>query len=389
MIEFNIPNTHSRIILEVCNIFEQEGPKVIHCHHTFDTDTEVMRESSVMGQFIKLCKEKNFDVDSQIDKWIAKHVHKSVEDEFLPCRKHIFNIGELCPIVVNEDHFLLASFENLRTFLDTGAMDLDSYINFLDNLWKSLGKQGMDKTALNIPAFGNRIVNVANNAFTIDQKIGLIVQSYFKAMKTNRLFETLRICIHDYDAKNLDLQKWKDILLPYMYQFCQLPLGVKTLNSKQKGLYAGIEKSNRSLLLKSYNKVKHDEKLIFISHSKDDLQEADIVYDYLESQGYKCWMDTHDITPGIPYAKEIMKGFNESDAVVVVISKNTLRSVGVLNEIDNVYKRNKIIIPFIIEELQMSDEMSFYLSRTQWILAHPRFDEHLDDLGKALCQLLK
>ena len=93
MIEFNIPNTHSRIILEVCNIFEQEGPKVIHCHHTFDTDTEVMRESSVMGQFIKLCKEKNFDVDSQIDKWIAKHVHKSVEDEFLPCRKHIFNIG--------------------------------------------------------------------------------------------------------------------------------------------------------------------------------------------------------------------------------------------------------------------------------------------------------
>ena len=100
-------------------------------------------------------------------------------------------------------------------------------------------------------------------------------------------------------------------------------------------------------------------------------------------------MDTHDITPGIPYAKEIMKGFNESDAVVVVISKNTLSSVGVLNEIDNVYKRNKIIIPFIIEELQMSDEMSFYLSRTQWILAHPRFDEHLDDLGKALCQLLK
>lgn len=221
------------------------------------------------------------------------------------------------------------------------------------------------------------------------QKIGLILQSYFKAMKHQRLFETLRICIHETDAKNLDLQKWSEILLPFIFQYSQLPLGVKRLNSKQKGLYAGIDKTFYSLSNISANNANEGPKKIFISHAKEDCQEADIVYEFLESQGYKCWMDTHDITPGIQYAKEIMKGFNNSDAVVVVISKNTMGSNGVLNEIDNVYKRNKTIIPFRIDDTELSDELSFYLSSTQWINAFPTFEEHLENLDKALKQLLE
>ena len=100
-------------------------------------------------------------------------------------------------------------------------------------------------------------------------------------------------------------------------------------------------------------------------------------------------MDKHDITPGMPYAKEIMKGFNESSAVVVVISKNVMEAKGVINEIDNVYKQNKIIIPFRVDETPLSDDLSFYLSATQWINAFPNFEEHLDQLGKALEQLLE
>lgn len=387
-IEYNIPNTHSKVVLEVCNLFEQDGPKVVHCHHTFDTDPEVLRESSVMGQFIKLCHDNQVDLDDTISKWVEKNTRNSVVVESLPCRKNIFNIGAICPVDVNGDKYFLTAFEDLKLFLETGAMKLDAYINFLDNLWLSLCKQGMDKSVVNIPAFGNKIVNIATNAFTIDQKIGLIIQSYFKGLKRTRLFETLRICIHESDAKHLDLEKWQTTLLPHLYQLSQLPLGLKTLNSKQKGLYAGIPKTINSYGRQVENKSVGVTKQIFISHSMNDVAEADIVYEFLESQGYKCWMDTHDITPGIPYAKEIMKGFNNSDAVVVVVSKYTMHSVGVHNEIDNVYKRNKTIIPFRIDDTELSDELSFYLSSTQWINAFPKFEEHLDELGKALNQLL-
>lgn len=64
-------------------------------------------------------------------------------------------------------------------------------------------------------------------------------------------------------------------------------------------------------------------------------------------------------------------------------------SKGVINEIDNVYKQNKIIIPFRVDDTELSEELSFYLSATQWINAFPKFEEHLDDLGKALKQLLE
>ncbi len=387
MITYNIPNTPCQIILEVCDLFEQEGLKVIHCHNTFDTDDEVMREFSVMGQFIKRCKDKGVDLDAQIDKWTEKNKKKSVAVDTLPCKKNIFNLGEVCPILTDSDIYLLAAFNDLRTFLDTGAMDLDSYLYFLDTFWGSLGRLSLDKSVVNIPAFGNKIVNVASDSFTIDQKIGLIVQSYFKAKGKHLLFKNLKICIHESDAENLDWGKWEAIF-PYLYQYSKLPLGVKELNVNQKGLYAGINKTNYSYVSKCENLCRKDVKQIFISHSKDDCQEADIVYEYLESQGYKCWMDTHDITPGIPYAKEIMKGFNESCAIVVVISKNTMESKGVINEVDNVYKQNKIIIPFRVDDTPLSEAFNFYLSATQWINAFPKFEEHLDDLGKALKQLL-
>ena len=387
MITYNIPNTPCQIILEVCDLFKQEGIKVVHCHNTFDTDDEVMREFSVMGQFIKLCNDKGVDLDAQIDKWIEKNKRKSVVVETLPCKKNIFELGEVCPISTDSDTYLLTAFNDLRTFLDTGSMDLDSYLYFLDSLWVSLGRLSLEKTAVNIPAFGNKIVNVASDSFTVDQKIGLIVQSYFKAKGKHLLFESLKICIHESDAKNLDLSKWESIF-PYLYQYSKLPLGIKELNVKQKGLYAGINKTNYSYVSKCENRCNKDIKQVFISHSKDDCHEADIVYEYLESQGYKCWMDAHDITPGIPYAKEIMKGFKASSAIVVVISKNTMESKGVINEVDNVYKRNKIIIPFRVDDTPLSEELSFYLSATQWINAFPKFEEHLDELGRAINQLL-
>ena len=385
---YKIPNTNCQIILEVCDLFAQSGLKVIHCLNTFDTNDGVIIPNSVMGQFIRKCKDKSFDLDTEIDKWIEKNKRKSIPVDALPYKKNIFNMGEICQIAIEKDTYLLAAFNDLRTYQDTGAMDLDSYLFFLDSLWLSLGRIGLDKTTINIPAFGNKIVNVASNRFAIDIKVSLIVQSYFKAMRKHLLFDNLKICIYESDAKNIDLSKWESAIFPYLYQYCQLPLGIKGLNSKQKGLYAGIKKTNYSFVSQFKNCSNKEVKQVFISHSKNDCQEADEIYKYLESHGYKCWMDTHNITPGLPYAKEIMKGFNESSAVVVVVSKNAMEAKGVINEIDNVYKRNKIIIPFRIDETPLSEDLSFYLSATQWINAFPNFEEHLEQLGEALKQLL-
>lgn len=146
MITFHIPNTHCQIILEVCNLFDQEGPKVILCHNTFDTDSEVMSEKSVMGQFIAKCREKAIDLDAIIEGWIKKNIQRSIAVEKLPCRKNVFNLGEICPITIEENTYLLTAFEDLQLFLETGAMDIDSYIFFLDRMWLSLGAKCYEKS---------------------------------------------------------------------------------------------------------------------------------------------------------------------------------------------------------------------------------------------------
>lgn len=385
---FDIPGTHSKVKLEVCDIFEKTGPKVIHCHHTFDTDPLVMKEYSVMGQFVQLCEENEVGIDEYIEEWVNKNESKSAYMESLPCRKHIFELGEIIHIDVAGETYLLTAFEDLVQIQETGAMEIDSYISFLDNFWASCGKARIDRTTLNITTFGNKIVNISNNGFTIDQKLGLILQSYFKATKEYRLFDTLRICIHETDAPKLDLSAWETAVIPHLYLFSQLPIGIRSSSNKQKGLFAGIRKGLDYYRVCSTSENAIERKKVFISHSKNDCDQAELVYDYLESQGLECWIDVRDITPGIPYAKEIMNGFNSSDAVVVILSKNAMYSVGVLNEIDNVYKKNKIIIPFRIDESELSDEMSFYLSSTQWINAYPKFEDHFEELKLALDQLL-
>ena len=68
-------------------------------------------------------------------------------------------------------------------------------------------------------------------------------------------------------------------------------------------------------------------KQVFISHSSKDKEMAEVIYNYLTNQGIKCWIDFHDIRPRIAYAREIMRGIDGSDALVVIYSKNVNSSV--------------------------------------------------------------
>ena len=130
-------------------------------------------------------------------------------------------------------------------------------------------------------------------------------------------------------------------------------------------------------------------KQVFISHSSKDKEMAEIIYNYLTSQGIKCWIDFHDIRPGIAYAREIMRGIDGSDALVVVYSKNVNTSEDILNEIDQFHAAHKSIIPFLIDKTPFSRELDYYLKRRQWIIANDNYRQHLPSLRDALAEILQ
>lgn len=123
---------------------------------------------------------------------------------------------------------------------------------------------------------------------------------------------------------------------------------------------------------------------VFISHSHCDNQIAVDIYNFLNSNGISCWLDLYDITPGAPYAEAIMEGLELSNTLVVIYSKNAIKSHDMLDELQEAHTTNKNIIPFITDETPLIGQFKYYLARRQWILAHNSYKDYLDDLLLAI-----
>lgn len=123
---------------------------------------------------------------------------------------------------------------------------------------------------------------------------------------------------------------------------------------------------------------------VFISHSSLDNPASETIYSYLKDRGMDVWMDTHNIFPGEPYASSIANGVKKCELMVIVVSRNSICSEDVINEIDLAHRMKLDMIPFIIDESIISPELQYYLSRKQWIKASPSFHEHLEELYNAV-----
>ena len=104
---------------------------------------------------------------------------------------------------------------------------------------------------------------------------------------------------------------------------------------------------------------------VFISHSSADLAVSEKLYEYLEENGIKCWIDTKNVT-GL-YARSIIEGIKLSQIMVLVLSSNSNVSPHVENEVDNAFNERKIIIPFRIEDIEMSDVLLYYLRKSHYV----------------------
>lgn len=126
----------------------------------------------------------------------------------------------------------------------------------------------------------------------------------------------------------------------------------------------------------------------FISHSHCDNKLADELYSFLRSNGIDCWIDLHDISGGIPYAKAIMDGLQKCQCLIVIFSKNVINSEDILNEIEIAHNnRMSLILPFIIDETPIEGEYKYYLARRQWIQAYPSPSSKFNEILTAISQV--
>lgn len=126
----------------------------------------------------------------------------------------------------------------------------------------------------------------------------------------------------------------------------------------------------------------------FISYSSKDKEATEQLCKVLENAGVKVWYAPRDIGRA-DYASEIVTAIMNASCFIVLLSKNSLNSQHVLNEIDVAFKRMKEdrkLLPIRLEEVEMIPAFEYYLSRFTWTDAFTNGDKN--DFSKILGKIL-
>ncbi len=106
---------------------------------------------------------------------------------------------------------------------------------------------------------------------------------------------------------------------------------------------------------------------IFLSHSSADAKIAEKMCSIIEKTEHRCFMAPRDIRKGHEYAAEIMDGLDNSDAMVLLLSKKSAESPHVLREIERAVSKKIPIIVYKLEEVELSKSLEYFLMTHQWI----------------------
>lgn len=123
-------------------------------------------------------------------------------------------------------------------------------------------------------------------------------------------------------------------------------------------------------------------KNIFMSYSRRELGFVDDVVSKLEGEGYYVWLDYRVLIPGTPWKVQIDNGLNNSDTVLLVVSKASLASDYVELEWRHFLETNKRVILLIFEAVDLPKELEKY----EWVDFRGSYKKGLKELFSQLKQ---
>ena len=202
--------TDIRVIIECCDILQQEGLKVIHTVDTFDTELErIISPKSLHGAFLQLCKQKNIAVDELLNTALET-IKPLRRNKDLPGRKEQYALGTICPINIDTEPFCCVAFTRLQPN-GTIKISKEEYITCLKQMWRNLANPLNRNDVVNVAVMGNRFVDLPSE-FSTEQKIDLMIQTFFAVAREKSCCRVLRICVHPDNAPDIDFEKYPVII---------------------------------------------------------------------------------------------------------------------------------------------------------------------------------
>ena len=124
----------------------------------------------------------------------------------------------------------------------------------------------------------------------------------------------------------------------------------------------------------------HYSKDVFVSYKSDELNEAITVVHFLESHGISCWIAPRNIPVGSSYIKEITRAIKGARIVVLIYSAKVNGSLWIPSEIQTAFESKKTIIPYRLDNSEMSEDLDIMLRRFQTVNSVGDFKKGLKTL---------
>lgn len=119
----------------------------------------------------------------------------------------------------------------------------------------------------------------------------------------------------------------------------------------------------------------------FISYAKEDLEQAQDVYKYLENNGHSAWLDEIKLLPGQVWEDEIRKAIKSSDVFIACLSTRSVNKRGVFQKelkhafevLSEIPEGHVFLIPIRLDKCVVPDRFS-PIQYLDWFCqdAHPK-----------------
>jgi hypothetical protein len=124
---------------------------------------------------------------------------------------------------------------------------------------------------------------------------------------------------------------------------------------------------------------------VFLSYSRKNRHEAEIIGDKLRDRGFRVFVDLQDILPTEAWRERLLVLIEQADAVVFLLSPASCTSEVCGWEVETATRLGKRIAPVVIEDVKGA-AIPAMLSRLNYIFAteRDRLENAVDSLGDAL-----
>ena len=105
---------------------------------------------------------------------------------------------------------------------------------------------------------------------------------------------------------------------------------------------------------------------VFISYTQEDKKYASLIADRLREAGHDVWYDKWSLRVGDNLIQKINEGLKETDVLIVIVSKNALRSKWVLHEfsamaLGDLSSEKSRIIPVLVDKSSVPQYLARYV----------------------------